>query len=199
MVNLMSKKAIPLHFTTPRFMIRRYMLEDDQVLFEAATESIKEIYPFLPWCHPDYSIEDSRGWLRSIVSNWKDEQSYAFAITDRATGRFLGGCGLNSLDENPVANLGYWIRSSEVNKGIASESTRGLLKFGFEHLGLIRIEIMMSTRNPASQKVAIGANAKLEGTLRNRLQLHGENHDALLYSLVPEDMIAEPDSGKDAA
>jgi RimJ/RimL family protein N-acetyltransferase len=132
------------------------------------------------------------------VSNWNDKQSYAFAITDSATGRILGGCGLNSLDENPVANLGYWIRSSEVNKGIASESTRGLLKFGFEHLGLSRIEIMMSTRNPASQKVAIGANAKLEGTLRNRLQLHGENHDALLYSLVPEDLITDPDSGKES-
>jgi RimJ/RimL family protein N-acetyltransferase len=179
-------------------MIRRYKLEDDQALFEAATESINEIYPFLPWCHPDYSIEDSRGWLRTIVSNWNDKQSYAFAITDSTTGRILGGCGLNSLDENPVANLGYWIRSSEVNKGIASESTRGLLKFGFEHLGLSRIEIMMSTRNPASQKVAIGANAKLEGTLRNRLQLHGENHDALLYSLVPEDLITDPDSGKES-
>jgi len=192
LVNLKREKAIPLHFMTPRFMIRRYMLEDDQALFEAATESINEVYPFLPWCHPDYSMEDSRGWLRTIASSWKDKQSYAFAITDRATGRFLGGCGLNSLDENPVANLGYWIRSSEVNKGIASESTRGLLKFGFGHLGLIRIEIMMSTRNPASQKVAMRANAKLEGTLRNRLQLHGENHDALLYSLVPEDMITNP-------
>jgi RimJ/RimL family protein N-acetyltransferase len=195
LVNLKREKDIPLHFVTRRFMIRRYVLEDDQSLFEAATESVNEVYPFLPWCHPDYCLEDSRGWLRTIASSWKDKQSYAFAITDGSTGRFLGGCGLNSLDENPVANLGYWIRSSEINKGIASESTRGLLKFGFEHLGLIRIEIMMSTRNPASQKVAIGANAKLEGTLRNRLQLHGENHDALLYSLVPEDMITDPDSG----
>jgi len=189
LVNMESEMVIPTHFATPRFIIRRYKLEDDEALFEAATESINEVYPFLPWCHPDYSIEDSRGWLRTIASNWKDKQSYAFAITDADTGRFLGGCGLNTIDENPIANLGYWIRTSEIKKGIASEATRGLLNFGFTYLGFIRIEILMSTRNTASQKVAIGASAKLEGKLRNRLQLHGEIHDALLYSLVPEDMI----------
>lgn len=194
MINLKRENTIPLHFLTPRFTVRRYMLEDDEALFEAATESIDQVYRFLPWCHPNYSIEDSRGWLRTIKSSWRDKQAYAFAITDEATGRLLGGCGLNTIDENPVANLGYWVRTSEINRGIASEATRGLLNFGFEHLGLIRIEIMMSTRNPASQNVAINAHAKLEGRLRNRLQLHGEIHDALLYSLVPKDMITDRSS-----
>lgn len=191
MINLLRQEMVPLEFSTPRFLIRRYRLEDDEALFEAAIESIDQVYPFLPWCHPGYSIEDSRDWLRAIKPGWVDKQSYAFAITDATDGHFLGGCGLNCIDENPVANLGYWVRTSEANKGIASEATMALLNFGFEHLGLIRIEIMMSTRNLASQKVAINAGANLEGRLRNRLQLHGENHDALLYSLVPDDMITE--------
>ena len=183
------KSDIPLSFHTPRFTIRRFDPDDEEMLFEAASESINEVHPFLPWCHPEYSIEDSRSWLETIEPNWKDENAYAFAITDHESGKFMGGCGLNSIDVDPIANLGYWIRSSEVGKGVASEATFGLLNFGFKYLGLMRIEIMMSTHNEASKKVAINAGATFEGTLRNRLQLHGVNHDALLYSLVPEDMI----------
>lgn len=189
MVNFNTRPDVPLSFHTSRFSIRRYELGDESMLFEAAVESINEIHPFLPWCHPEYSIEDSRSWLLTIEPNWDDEKSYGFAITDNESGKFLGGCGLNSIDAAPVANLGYWIRSSEVGNGVASEATIGLLKFGFEYLGLMRIEIMMSTQNEASKKVAVNAGAIFEGTLRNRLQLHGVNHDALLYSLVPMDMI----------
>lgn len=189
MVNLKTQPDVPLSFRTSRLTIRRYELDDETMLFEAALESINEIHPFLPWCHPGYSIEDSRSWLMAIEPNWNDEKLYGFAITDSESGKFMGGCGLNSIDADPVANLGYWIRSSEVGNGVASEATIGLLNFGFEYLGLIRIEIMMSSQNEASKKVAINVGAKFEGTLRNRLQLHGVIHDALLYSLVPDDMI----------
>jgi ribosomal-protein-serine acetyltransferase len=189
LVNLRLDPGIPLSFKTARFTIRRYELDDEATLYEAATESISEVHPFLPWCHPEYSIEDSRNWLLTIEPNWNDEKAYGFAIFDNRNGRFLGGCGLNSIDVDPIANLGYWIRSSEVGKGVASEATIGLLQFGFQCLGLMRIEIMMSTQNKASKKVATNAGARLEGRLRNRLQLHGVNHDAYLYSLVPEDMM----------
>lgn len=188
MVNLVDKGDPPLFFTTPRFTIRRYTLDDESVLFEAARESIGEVSIFLPWCNEDYCIEDSRNWLLSIESNWADQHAYAFAIFDSTSGRFLGGCGFNNIDEHPVANLGYWVRTSATGTGVATESTIGLARYGFEHLGISRIEIMMSILNPASRQVAINSGAQFEGTLRNRLNLHGENHDALMYSLIPGDL-----------
>ena len=188
MINLKKNNEIPLVFSTPRFNIRRYTLDDESDLYEAARESINEISPFLPWCHADYCIVDSRSWLLTIDPNWNDHHSYGFAIFDNQTDEFLGGCGLNKIDEHPIVNLGYWIRTSATGKGVATESTIGLARFGFLHLGLSRIEIMMSTKNDASRKVAINSGAQFEGTIRNRLNLHGENHDALMYSLIPEDM-----------
>ena len=188
MINLKMPVDIPSYFSTPRFTVRRYTLDDEADLFEAARESINEVGTFLPWCHADYCIEDSRSWLLTIEPNWDDKQSYSFAIIDNVSGKFLGGCGFNNIDEHPIVNLGYWIRTSATGIGVATESTIGLARFGFSHLGLARIEIMMSTRNVASRQVAINAGAQLEGVLRNRLNLHGENHDALMYSLIPEDL-----------
>ncbi len=191
MIDLKGTPGIPHYFETERLKVRRYSLNDDQILFEAARESVNEVYEFLPWCHPKYAIEDSRSWLCTIESSWADRQSWAFAITDKTSGRMLGGCGLNSIDENPVANLGYWIRTSEAGRGFVTEATRGLLKFGFQQLKLNRIEIIMSTKNTASRKVAVKVKGTLEGILRNRLHLHGQNHDALLYSLIPDDIKAD--------
>ncbi|MBQ62316.1 MAG: hypothetical protein CMQ19_09605 [Gammaproteobacteria bacterium] len=130
MINLSVAPDVPLSFSTSRLSMRRYELSDELMLFEATTESIDEVHPFLPWYHPDYSIEDSRSWLLDINPNWKDEKSYQFAIIDWVTGKFNGGCGLNSVDDNPIANLGYWVRTSETGRGIASEAAIGLLHFG---------------------------------------------------------------------
>ena len=85
-----------------------------------------------------------------------------------------------------MANLGYWLRTSATGQGFATEATLGLANFAFQHLGFERLEIIMATHNEASRQVAINAGACFEGTLRNRLQLHGTLFDAYLYSLITE-------------
>ena len=171
-----------------RYGIRRYEPADIPFLFEAARESINEVYSWLPWCHPDYCLDDARNWLESIEPTWKDANAYSFAIFDRQEKTLHGGCGINRIDEHPIGNLGYWIRTSSTGKGIATESTIGLIEFGLKHLGLQRIEIIMSTTNIPSKKVAEASGAVFEGTARNRLLLHGKNHDAHVYSVTPEDV-----------
>ena len=182
--------SIPLSFTTDRFLIRRYRVADDDNLFNAARASIPEVFEFLPWCHPDYVIDETRQWLGMVESSWRNGTAYNFAIFTRDEKELLGGCGINRVDEHPIGNLGYWIKTSATGKGIATEATVHLARFGIEKIGLQRIEIIMSTNNEASRRVTEGAGAKFEGTLRNRLQLHGKQHDAHIYSITPEDLTA---------
>ncbi len=69
----------------------------------------------------------------------------------------------------------------------ATRAVRLLARFGFEELGLGRIEIVAAVGNKASQRVAEKAGAHREGVLRRRLCLHDEYHDAVMYSLIPDD------------
>lgn len=179
----------PLQFDSDRLTIRRYELDDAESLYAAARESIREVYRFLPWCHPDYDVSESRDWLARVEPDWQAERVYNFAIISREDGRFLGGVGLYRIDEHPVANLGYWIRSSRAGEGIATEATLGLLRYAFTHLHLIRIEIIMSVENEPSRRVAEKAGGIHEGILRNRLLLHGRGHDAHSYSLLRSDVL----------
>lgn len=186
MVNLTS--PIPLFFETENFHIRRYKPSDEDALFKAARSSITEVFEYLPWCHPDYSRQDAANWLETIEPCWKDASAYSFAIFDKAQTTLLGGCGINRIDEHPIGNLGYWVRTGSTRKGIATEATRGLVDFAIDHLGLQRIEIVMSVNNIASKKVAEAVGGVFEGTARNRLMLHGKKHDAYVYSITPEDL-----------
>ena len=102
-------------------------------------------------------------------------------------------CGLNRIDhENRRANLGYWIRTSRTGSGIATAVTRLLARWAFQELKLNRIEIVVATGNQSSQRVAEKAGARREGTLRNRIKVREDLHDAIMYSLVPGDL-KEPD------
>ena len=74
-----------------------------------------------------------------------------------------------------------------MREGIATETVRLAARYGFEKLGLQRIEIVISKDNSPSNKVAQKSGAVREGLLRNRLRIHGLAHDAYMYSLLPED------------
>lgn len=184
MLNLVNDRP-PAFFNTERLHVRRYRLTDAEDLHQAARSSIKEVFPFLPWCYPNYSLKDAIEYLPIALKRWDDESEFSFAIYSSDQKDYLGGCSLGILDEHPVANLGYWISTSASGMGVATEAVKGLSDYGFTRLGLQRIEILMSVHNQASKRVAEKSGAVYEGRMRNRLRLHHQNHDAFLYSLVP--------------
>ncbi|RBP47921.1 RimJ/RimL family protein N-acetyltransferase [Roseimicrobium gellanilyticum] len=167
--------------------LHRYRHEDVEDVFAGASESIAEIHPWMPWCHPGYGIHETQGWVSFAVSQWDAGRQFEFVIRTVA-GQQLGSGGINSLhDAHPFANLGYWIRTSQTNKGYATRATRLLAEFAFRDLRLQRVEIVAATGNLPSQRVAEKAGAAWEGILRNRLVIQDTPHDAVMFSFTPSD------------
>lgn len=170
-------------------VIRTFRADDVNALFEAVRESIAEVGRWLPWCHENYSIEETRQFILSRASSSQADEWYSFGIFEHDGGRFLGGVGINFINRvHQLANLGYWVRTSAAGRGSATIATRAVAKFGFENLGLQRIEIVSAVDNIASQRVAEKAGATREGVLRRRLLINGKSLDAVMFSLVPEDL-----------
>jgi ribosomal-protein-serine acetyltransferase len=170
-------------------LIRPYGEEDASTLYEAVRESLPEVSRWLPWCHENYSIEESREFISSRAIASQGDEWYSFAIFEGDGGRFLGGVGLNFINRvHQMANLGYWVRTGAAGRGVATSATRAVARFGFEQLGLRRIEIVAAVGNIPSQRVAEKAGAVREGILRKRLLIRGEPQDAVLFSLIPEDL-----------
>lgn len=169
--------------------LRRYRAEDVDVLFEAARESVRELSAWMPWCSENYSRADSEAFVKSRGAEWDRGEHYSFVIYDTAKGGFLGSVGLNFI--NPVhkfANLGYWVRTTSTGRGVATTAARLAARFGIAELGFNRIEIVTAAGHVVSQRVAKKVGATCEGILRRRLMIHGQVHDAVLFSLVAEDL-----------
>jgi RimJ/RimL family protein N-acetyltransferase len=176
-------------FSSDGISLRRYQVTDIPLLYEAVRESISEISPWMPWCHPDYSMEDSETWVLARDEAWANEVEHSFVITDAQTGAFLGAVGLNQFNrDHRFANLGYWMRSSRARRGAATTATLLTARIALRTMALQRIEILAAVGNRASQRVAEKAGAKKEGVLRNRLSIRGLPHDAVMYSLIASDL-----------
>ena len=182
-----------------QLLLRPYRIEDIRALYDAVRESIEELTLWMPWCHANYKIEESTTFIMARDEAWARGEDYAFGIFDAQTLAYLGGVGLNHFSrEHGYANLGYWVRTSCTGRGIASTAARLTARFGLEELGLHRIEIVAAVGNTGSRRAAEKTGAVREGILRKRLLLHGQPVDAVMYSLVAEDLCAPSTQDKPA-
>jgi ribosomal-protein-serine acetyltransferase len=187
-VNVASPE-MTVQLTDNLVLLRPYELDDVDELFAAARESVGEVGHWLPWCHPHYSVQESAAWVESRAASWRQGGEYSFVIVEQATGRFIGGCGLNQFDyERQRCNLGYWVRTTATRKGFATAASRLLAQWGVERLGLERLEIIAAVGNVASQRVAIKLGAMREGIARSRIRIHGQQHNAVVFSLIKSDI-----------
>ena len=169
-------------------IIRQFHSDDAYPFLEAVLETANDAYRWLPWCHPGYTIEDSRKWINLQGDFWQAGIQYSFLIVDEESGKILGGTGLNAIHpEHRFANLGYWVRKSQMNKGIATAAGIQTIEFAFKTLKLNRVEILMATDNLASKKAAIKIGAAYEGVARNKLSLHDKFVDAFVFAVVRGD------------
>jgi RimJ/RimL family protein N-acetyltransferase len=175
-------------------LLRCCRTSDAQEHCHAVHESLDELARWMPWAHENYSVEDSRTWLKACTTIWDKGMEYNFAVVDPGTQQIMGWCGLNRIDyQNMTANMGYWVRKPFYKHGAASAAALLLARFGFEKLQFKRIEIKIAKDNTASQRVAEKIGAVREGVLRNMLFERGKTIDGVMYSLIPADIMREED------
>lgn len=164
--------------------LRTWRPADADALFAAACESLDSVGRWLPWCHADYQYEDAVRWIEHCEVARQTGVRHAFAIWTSATEELLGGVGFSQIDaKSRIANLGYWIRQNRQGHGFAASASRRLLPFGFEQLGLRRIEVRVMPANRASRRTAEIIGARFEGIVAGGLRVAGASHDAAIYSL----------------
>ena len=167
-------------------LLRPFRFTDSAQLYEAVHESLKDLKPWMSWATDAYTEMTAREYITIARARWDEHTFYGFAITRGE--EIVGACTLSSI--HPIyhfCNLGYWVRSSCHGHGIAGRAARLTARFAFEHLGLIRVEIVIALGNQSSIRVAEKIGAHDEGILLNRMVIGKSIYDAHMYSLLPSD------------
>src|SRR6185436_14518023 len=148
--------------------IRPYEPTDSAAMHAAAKESWRELEPWMPWAHEDYTLAEAEAWVALQTKAFPAGEMFEFVIVDGA-GRFLGGCGINQIDDdNRRANVGYWVRTPAARRGVATAAVREAVAWARASTELKRLEILVAIGNVASLRVAERVAVK-EAVLRSRL------------------------------
>jgi ribosomal-protein-alanine N-acetyltransferase len=112
----------------------------------------------------------------------------ALAIADPATKEFLGGIGIYRLDRNHRrGEVGFWLRPQERGRGLVSRAVRLLTTWGFETLGLDRMELTTTPDNGPTRALALKLGFTEEGTMRARNFERGRRVDVMMFAVLKDE------------
>ncbi len=77
--------------------LHRYRAEDVQDVFAGVSESIAEIHPWMPWCHPGYEISTPRPGRLLAIAQWDAGRQFEFVISTVSGQLTDESGGINSL------------------------------------------------------------------------------------------------------
>ncbi len=95
----------------------------------------------------------SRRAVEKFVRHWAEKGYGVFAVEDLRTGRFLGQCGLNTIDELGEIEILYALERAAWGQGLATEAARSALAYGFDEVGLSRIVAVTRPEHARSRHV----------------------------------------------
>jgi len=181
--------------STERLTLRPFVADDAfDVERLAGMREIADTTLNIP--HP-YPHGGAAEWIRLHGPAWIDGTSATFAIVGRKTGALVGAISLMIKREHRRAELGYWIALDCWNRGYATEASRCLIDFGFEFLGLHRIEARHFLRNPGSGRVMQKLGMRQEGIERDHVIKWDRFESLAVYSILEPEWRAQRTSGRD--
>ena len=137
----------------------------------------------------DPTEEYVRERLRSEKSKLRGGRSVAFAIAGLADDEFLGEVLLHSFEwQHQRAALGVWLRMGRRGRGLGRCALRLICSYGFEELGLARIELTTFPDNAGMVRIAADAGFTTEGVLRSYTRERGRRCDVTMMSLLPGEL-----------
>jgi RimJ/RimL family protein N-acetyltransferase len=116
-----------------------------------------------------------------------------WAMVRREDGRVLGTVSMFAFsDQNRRAEIGYAQGREHWGRGYMREALGAVVAWGFETLGLHRLEADTDPRNEGSLRLLEGLGFVREGLLRERWIVNGEICDSAYLGLLKRDWRARP-------
>lgn len=157
---------------TERLTLRPMKVSDAEDMYRYAKRL--DVTEYLLWCpHPSQSYTEK--YLRYIEQRYRLGDFYDWAVVEKQSGRMIGTCGFTRFDcPHNIGEIGYVLSPEVHGKGFGTEAASRVLAFGFEVVGLHRIEVKFMEGNAASLHVAEKLGMTFEGYRRDGMLVKGK-------------------------
>lgn len=127
-----------------------------------------------------------QGWIEARYKT--PRKSYTWKICLKETNQFIGLAGFSlSNDKFKLGEIYYKLHPDYWGKGYATETAKKLVRTGFEHFDLQKVEAGVATENIKSIRVLEKIGMTREGLRRKILPIRGEWKDNYHYAIVKTD------------
>ncbi len=170
---------------TPRLLLRQITPGYAEALFATfSDEAVMEYYGDLP----HRTLDESRELIRRQQEWYARRDGIRWGITRKGADEVIGSCGLFNFDEGfHRAEMGYELRRAYWRQGIMREALTAIITFGFNEMGLQRIEAIIDDDNAGSKGILRSLGFTHEGTLRNRFFFKDRLWDEHFYGLLRDE------------
>ena len=164
---------------------------------ELRRESRSFLVPWEPsWPADAATSTVFRRRLQRFKAEWRYGTAYPFFIFEQEQERLVGGITLSNLRRGVAqsASVGYWIGAPYARQGYMYDALRLTIGYGFDKLGLHRIEAACLAHNEPSRKLLQKAGFTEEGLAREYLSINGRWQDHICHAILSSDPRPRPDT-----
>lgn len=173
------------NLVTERLVLEPVRADHAGAMWHAVERSLPELRKWMAWAPTTSPIRVAEFTARAEAA-WTDGVSWEFVATNG--NEVAGTLGINRYDEMwRAANLGYWVRSDLAGRGLATEAAAAVASFGFDVVGIHRLELVAAVDNIASQRVAEKLGFVREGIKRGGSLVEGASMDVVMFGLLTTD------------
>jgi RimJ/RimL family protein N-acetyltransferase len=178
----------PVEISAGRLHLRPWQESDEDAVYAACQDPEIQRWTRVPVpytradAHDFVTHRSPHGWEAGTAATW--------AVVDSTSGELLASMLLFDIAEGS-AEVGYWCAPSARRQGVTTDAVAAVCRWGFEALGLDRIEWAAGVGNYASLAIAQKCGFTYEGLSRRGLVQRGQRQDGWWCALLSTDEVVD--------
>lgn len=143
-------------------MLRWYRGDELPALVEAVNDSLEHLRPWMPWASTDPLLPALSEFVERSVTQADRGEEFRYAMWDDQTSVLVGSCGLHRRLGPGRLEIGYWVRTGWLRRGVATAAAQALTTCALALPGIEEIHIHCDEANVASSGVPRRLGYRLE-------------------------------------
>ena len=180
----MPYPAGPPTLKTENLLLRKIERGDLEHIFEGLSDP--EVVRYYGVSYD--TIEDAEEQMTFFENLEKDASGAWWAICDLGDQTFLGAAGINGINrQHERGEIGFWLLPTHWGRGIMKEVLPTVCRYGFESLGLHRLEAFVESENKSCKRLMKKSGFYHEGTMRDSERKMGKFISIEIYAMLQTD------------
>ena len=171
---------------TERLILREFRYDDAESMMRnwVSDDEVQWMYG-----EPSYKTkEEVISLLDEYVGRNQSGYYYRWAVIEKESEECIGQVAYFFVDSgNRFAEIEYCIGTAFQGKGYATEATKAVINYGFDNIGLNKVQICVRPSNLPSAKVIEKCGFHKDGVLRQYFFRNGAYEDRMYFSILRDE------------